>query len=281
MTQLVDLPSWEDGYRRSSPEPRPITADREWTRSYHGYLLHECLYPRVLPDLRGQRLIELGSAPGRHLAELSRRLGVEPFGVERTAGGVARNREVFEQNGLNPANVLHADFLSPEFQHTHRETFDVVLSRGLIEHFVTPREVIGKHLTLLRDGGWLIVIVPNMRGLYGAWLRRFHPKLLERQNLEVMRLGAFRALFQLPGLEQRWCGHLGTFDSYAFRAAHDSSVAIHVLVRWLHRLQLPLNACFRLVLGTRGFETSVCSPFLVYIGQKHEMAGSADRGSLD
>lgn len=142
MAGLVEKETWERGFRRPRGSSAQPASERRWwrslTRSYHDYLLLEFVYPRILPDLRGRRLIEIGSAPGRHLAALSQRLGVEPFGVEHTAAGAALNRTVFERHGLAPGNVLEADFFSREFQEEHRQVFDVVLSRGFLEHFSDP-----------------------------------------------------------------------------------------------------------------------------------------------
>ena len=271
MASLVDKEDWERGFTQPpsvAPGPTSRRGRRSLTRPYRDYLLLEVVYPRVLPDLRGRRLIEIGSAPGRHLAELSRRLGVEPFGVEHTAAGTAVNRAVFERRGIDPNNVFHADVFSRQFQERHRQAFDVVLSRGFIEHFPDLRPVIAGHLNLLKAGGFLIVMIPNLRGVYGWWLRRFDPRLLARHNLEVMRLEIFRGLFPTTELSSRWCGYLGTFDSYFLRAAEERSTAAHAAVRWLRRVQLPLNVLMRLVLRDRGLETAAWSPSLLYVGQK-------------
>lgn len=106
-----------------------------------------------------------------------------------------------------------------------------------------------------------------MRGIYGLWLRRFDPGLLARHNLDIMRLEVFEDLFPAAELARWWCGYLGTFDTASLRAGDDQPAVVHS-VRWLHRLQRPLNALMRIGLRGRGFDTAAFSPSLLYVGQK-------------
>ena len=55
---------------------------------YDDYLLWDVLFPRHLPRMDGDRVVEIGSAPGKYIVEFSRRHGCVPHGVEYSEVGV-------------------------------------------------------------------------------------------------------------------------------------------------------------------------------------------------
>jgi 2-polyprenyl-3-methyl-5-hydroxy-6-metoxy-1,4-benzoquinol methylase len=71
---------------------------------------------------------------------------------------------VFKQNGFAADNVIHANFFSDEFIVGHRERFDVVISRGFIEHCEDAKSVIDRYGQLLNSGGYLKMSIPNVNG---------------------------------------------------------------------------------------------------------------------
>ena len=101
----------------------------------------------------GAAVVEIGSAPGEHLVRLSETFGLVPYGIEYSAAGVEVNRAVFAARGLDPENVIQMDFFSDECLLSCRERFDVVVSRGFIEHFADAAQVVDRHLELLKPGG--------------------------------------------------------------------------------------------------------------------------------
>lgn len=270
MRGLADRDEWEAGYERARAGEMsgPTRRRKRWRRSHLDHLVSDVVYPRYLGDLAGKRLVELGSAPGRHLVELRDRFGIEPWGVELTSAGAELNRRVFSRAGIDPAQVVQADFLSDAFQRRHAGSFDVVLSRGLVEHFPDPRGAVAAHLPLLSPGGLLLVMIPNVRGVYRLWLERFHPSLLARHNLEVMRPAAFREACRHEGLECLECGLLGVFDTYSLRVDPARSRTLPRLVELLRRMLVPLQPVLRLVAPRGGLESRALSPFLLFVGRK-------------
>jgi len=129
----------------------------EYTRDYHDYVLWEILYKKHLTKSKGGKVLEIGSAPGDYLVRLSEVFGFVPYGVEYSKNGVEINKKIFAAHGLDPCNVIYADFFSKEFKDQYRSYFDIVVSRGFIEHFTDLNDVIQKHLDLLKEGGYLLV----------------------------------------------------------------------------------------------------------------------------
>ena len=239
---------------------------RPHVRPYDQAVLWERLYPVYLSNAAGLKAVEIGSAPGTFLVELAQRFGVEPYGIEYTPHGAALNRRLFEQNGISADNVLHDDFFSEQLHTRHRERFDVVISRGFIEHFDDPRSVIDRHVNLLKPGGTLIVHIPNFRGINYAIQRLLDRQILDVHNLTIMDLHAFRALFDAAQLEERFCGYHGAFTFNVFTVG--ASPRRFPFLRACYLAQIPINALLHLSLRGRTGSSRWVSPFLMYVGVK-------------
>jgi SAM-dependent methyltransferase len=235
------------------------------TQSYDDHQIWNVLYPRFMPR-PGATVVEIGSAPGEHLVRLRERFGLVPYGIEYSASGVEVNRALFAARGLDPAHVIPMDFFSEECRARYREHFDVVVSRGFIEHFKDPAGVVDRHLELLKPGGLLIVTIPNLRGLNHGLTRLFHPELLPMHNLQIMARDPFLGLFDPDRVEALDCAYVGTFSFYLFSVTPGSRLAP---VLWAAmKAQVLLNATFRACFGDRGAENRFTSPQLFFAGRK-------------
>jgi len=237
-----------------------------YVSNYAEHLLWDVIYPTYLLKTKRAKVLEVGSAPGHHLVRLARTFGFEPYGVEYSDSGAALNRRVFSANGIDPDNVIHADFLSEAFHEQYRGRFDVVMSRGFIEHFTDVEEVIDKHLNVLADGGVLVVSIPNYGGanyLIKWLLRRDN---LAMHNLAIMNRPRFARLFDRAGLAASYCDYYGTFNLGLFSTRKGSPKRF--LKPLLRLLQVVLNVVFRLLFGDRGAESGWFSPYLLFIGTK-------------
>jgi len=221
---------------------------------------------QFVPRKKGQLALEIGCAPGGNLHQLARQFDCVPHGVDFSGAGVDRTRQNFRDWGYVPENVICADAFDDGFQQSVSGKFDVVLSRGLIEHFTEMPPVIDAHLGPLRGGGLLIVTIPNYRWLNYAvgWLtiRDSYPL----HNFAIMDSSRFSGLFESPQLETLRCEYLGGFDFGMF----DDGAHTGVLWLW-RRLQAALNLSFRVLPPP---ELRFTSPQLVYIGRKVSFSGA-------
>lgn len=240
--------------------------DSYW-RDYSNYLEWDVLYDTYLPKTAGLKIIEIGSAPGTNLVRLHQRFGYEPYGVEYAETGANLNRTVFSQNGLNPNNVIRADAFSEDFLARYEGSFDLVISRGFIEHFTEMESVIAMHLRLLKPGGKLIVTIPKLTGVPNLLFRAFNPNVIPMHNLSIMNKKSFAALFQREGLRQEYCNYYGTFKINVCGVEHLTGVKATVM-HYLLKVQLALNVLFRLLFGKQGADSAAFSPYLIFIGTK-------------
>lgn len=233
---------------------------------YEDHLIWNVIYEKYIPRAEGAKVLEVGSAPGDHLVQLNRKFGLEPYGVEYSETGVKLNREIFRTNHINPDNVIDADFFSEAFQEQYREFFDLVISRGFIEHFADVEDTVRKHLNLLAKGGRLIIIIPNLRGLNYVLGMMFHREVIAIHNLEIMQKDVFSSLFEHQNLRPLFCDYNGVFSFYLFNTKETSPMR-HVLKACFH-LQLILNAAFHLLFKNKPVESRWSSPSLIFIGVK-------------
>jgi SAM-dependent methyltransferase len=289
MKNLSEKEYWDsvykvgEDYRLPPDRPAPVSLKRRALRglkkrlsprtlqhmsSYADYLFWSVLLKKHLPPMTGARILEIGSAPGDVLVDFAQRLGMEPFGVEYSEEGAEVNRRLFKAHGLNPDHVIPADLFAEDFQNRYRGAFDVVYSGGFIEHFSNPRDAIDKHLNLLADGGYLIVLIPNLRGLNYVLTSVFARHLIAIHNLAIMKLREFRKLFDDARLIPVTCAYYGTFTFDLFSDEARPEMATQKALAVVHHAQPVLNLAFRRLFGDRGAETGWTSPYLIYIGRK-------------
>ncbi|HNU01168.1 MAG TPA: class I SAM-dependent methyltransferase, partial [Acidobacteriota bacterium] len=72
--------------------------------------------------------------------------------------------------------------------------FNLVYSFGVIEHFSDPREIIRRHLMLVRPGGKALMVIPNFKGVQGWLFKRLAPDAAAMHNMAMMSLDALLQL---------------------------------------------------------------------------------------
>jgi SAM-dependent methyltransferase len=151
--------------------------------------------------------IELGCIPGDFLVFLKKAFGYAVHGLDySSATGILE--ATMKRNGITDLVFYSADVRS----WTAPTRFDVVCSFGLIEHFESTELIIEKHIEMLKDGGRLVLEVPNFRG--GQYILHL---LLDRENLLRHNLHAMdpryvKNILQSRGLRVEFSGYAGGFD---------------------------------------------------------------------
>lgn len=124
---------------------------------------------------RGAALLDVGCAHGWFLEAAGRdyaALGIEP---DAAVAGPARSRGLPVRPGLFP-DALAGD-----------ERFDAIVFNDVFEHLTDLHAALRACHRHLREGGWLVLNLPNADGLYYRWARR-----LARIGID----GPFRRLWQ-------------------------------------------------------------------------------------
>jgi len=278
--RLTETAYWDSLYdpAAASTAPRPPSRTkallrrlvgpkvRELVQDYREYLVWNTVYPQHLSGRKGARVLEVGSAPGTHLVQLHQTYGLECYGVEYTPRGAELNKRVFQRNGLDPAKVIQADFFSPEFQARYRAYFDVVFSRGFIEHFRDVDGVVSAHLNVLAPGGLLFVSIPNLRGINYGLALLFCKERLPLHNLTIMKRERFSKLFDVKGLTPLHCGYFGGVNLHIVDTTTTRLKRLGLAV--CAKAQLPVNLAYRILRKRGGAEHPWFSSHLVFLGRK-------------
>ncbi|HKS42094.1 MAG TPA: class I SAM-dependent methyltransferase [Blastocatellia bacterium] len=233
---------------------------------HHSRVFWDVILKNHLPDMKGTRMLEVGCAPGTGLVTFNQRLDCVPYGIDYSEQGVEASRQAFIANNLNPDNAIHADFFSDEFHAKYKESFDMVYSGGFIEHFTDARDVVNRHVSLLAKGGYLVIIIPNLRGIYNSILKIFYKELLDIHNLNIMRKDEFAKLFDNEQLTPLLCDYYGTLTLDVVAARKNSP--IRFLLNGLKKLELITNLIFHIVLRGKDINTRFTSPYLIFVGVK-------------
>lgn len=236
---------------------RRLAPNAPWEQSV-GERRRWAICDRYLPQDGNLRVVEIGCAPGKILLSYHKRYGYQPWGIEYSHVGVMKSREVFVSSGLNPNYIVEADFFSEDITEKFGGFFDVVTSHGFIEHFDEPAHVVRRHVSLLRPGGFLVVVIPNLRGFNYLRVRTACPEKIAIHNFDIMKRSAFHSLFKDPELwlEDLFVGYVGTLTLR------------HLFPDWLPDFESIIDKILWLFVGDRGFETAFFSPHLMYIGKR-------------
>ncbi|MDI6645225.1 MAG: methyltransferase domain-containing protein [Methanobacteriaceae archaeon] len=218
------------------------------------------------------KILEVGSAPGVKLVEFHKKMGYEPYGIEYSSHGCELNKEVFKFNNCNPKNVLQADFLSDEFQNKYKNSFDIVTSFGFIEHFDNVEAIINKHYNLLKKDGYILITIPNFKGINFHLRNYFAGKeSMKMHNLEIMDIDTFNRLFDKNNIKKIYSNYYGIFDFFLIYYPNRDNIIKNILYYSFFWINVGLSIVFKVLTKIKlnnKLENKKTSPFIIYIGKK-------------
>lgn len=163
-------------------------------------------FKKFLPVLPGEKFLEIGCAPGRWMHYFKENFQCQVEGIEYTHGGVIATKKNLEK--LHTDAVVHEiDFFENQLP---SGSYGKVFSFGFIEHFDNISLVMDKHWSLVSKKGFLIVGIPNLRGINEKIQHFYSPEVLAVHNLKSMNLDLYKNL-DLPSaqlIDVRYCGKL-------------------------------------------------------------------------
>jgi SAM-dependent methyltransferase len=230
LKRLTDVAFWDQGWWQGKrPERLRLYRDVDFE------------FVRLLRREGGSaptRVLEVGAGGSRVLPYLAWKFGYDVFGADYSFSGCRLLRANLALRQVS-GGVLCEDLFQSALP---ANTFDLVYSSGLIEHFDDLRPVVLAHVRQLKPGGRLVLVVPNLQGFQGKLMRRFAPsfwamhKAFGKEDLV--------ALFENLGLEQIHSGYLGSFMIRILRGSEWT-----VVDRWPLWLQRSVHDSIRLLNG--------------------------------
>jgi SAM-dependent methyltransferase len=206
---LTEQSQWDKIWDRCS---LPQLATRE--SSFVGVREILRIFDRFLPDGCGKTALEIGGAPGGFLAHVAKQYGYQAFALDYSSVGCAKTRENFRMLDME-VRVYEQDLFSPAGE---VPLCDLVFSLGFIEHFRDTETIIGRHLSFLKPDGFLVIGVPNYRGIYLPFLKWYAPDLLKTHDLNVMDLCSWTDFENKFLLDVVFKGYIGGFQPVVLRS---------------------------------------------------------------
>jgi len=272
MKDLAPQKYWDSVYKHmavGSSESVRLNSWREklkvWTRDYSNFLIWEAVLPKVLLVDDKLKIIEIGSAPGKYLINFNKLFHYQVYGIEYSEGGAAIAKENFITNGLDPNNIIKADFFSQDFQNQFKEHFDLVFSRGFIEHYHDVESVVNQHLNLVKTGGRIVISIPNLSGVNYTLSKYFNIDSLLLHNTTIMNKASFSNLFPVSKVESIFCDYVGLFSFGLFNTNRRWK---YIIYRILLLIQRPVDLVLRLIWPSNFLKSRFTSPYLLFVGIK-------------
>lgn len=164
-----------------------IATEKYWNKSWGSVTLPRGMNPWKNPiDFRFQRLIkkyvekgssvlEIGCGGSTWMPFFRREMACRVSGIDYSEDGLWLTHKNMDIQQL-PCDLHKGDFLTHDFK---GETFDVIFSRGVIEHYEDPRPFFERSMELLNPGGLVITVIPNNRGLFGYFQKKLAPEVFK------------------------------------------------------------------------------------------------------
>jgi len=142
---------------------------------------------QYLPSRKGLNLIEMGCGGSKWLPYFYRKFRYNVFGVDYSKTGVEKARENLVMSNCK-GRIWHLDFVQ-DLPSNLYNSFDILMSVGVIEHFDHPEKILGIFAKLLQKGGTIVTICPNMTGLAG-----YMQKVLSRETYNLHKIFSLASL---------------------------------------------------------------------------------------
>lgn len=164
--------AWEKTVAPGAVNPRLRGLNNYVNRRFHDYFSKA--FAGV--ETRDKNLVELGCAKSSWLPYFAQEFGFNVTGIDYSEIGCQQAKEALNIAGVS-GEIVCGDFFSLPPQ---VEQFDAAVSFGVVEHYENTAECIGAFSRLLKPGGMILTIIPNMVGLMGSM-----QKFLDQDVYEV------------------------------------------------------------------------------------------------
>lgn len=214
-------------------------------------------------DARGGTLFEVGCAPGRWLAYFAKHFKMRVAGIDYAPDALELTRANLASQGFE-ADLAVADFFATELPASQ---YDVVYSRGFIEHFPETQPVVDRLVSIAREnGGFVVTTVPNFLGING-WLRKNMAPASFAGHLAISA-SRLAELHERAGVRTLFCGYCGSPRIIMVRDTAEGGITFGG--RFQRGLQTVVNVAFKRTCRLAGSvpRSRLLSPTIIYIGRR-------------
>ncbi len=159
---------WENVWKESELQ-LPIIPESKSINNYFNHIAHN-YFKKQFKNLetKNKKILEVGCGNSVWLPYFAKEFGMQLYGLDYSEIGCSQERKILEREKL-AGTIYCADLFSTPQELLN--SFDFVVSFGVVEHFKDTSQVIKQLSLFLKPGGTLITFIPNLTGLYG-WLQK-------------------------------------------------------------------------------------------------------------
>lgn len=216
--KLTTQKYWESYYSKDHTNKKHIVNVCSYYDKFWDKLISE---PSV-----GKTIIEIGGFPGRYLAYISSKFGLEPTCLDYNSD-VSQIEATFKIMEVDNYHVLQEDFTSYKPQ----KQYDYVISNGFIEHFDDFNKILDLHLQYLKPNGRMLIMIPNMKGYIRFYKYVVDYNNLKMHNLKSMNFEVFKRFAKRNQLKIETLTYFGDFP----HTVHQKSNWFQKLIIKCHR----------------------------------------------
>lgn len=256
MKKLVDIEKTNKGFWEKNWGESELWRYKKIVKYMATHRRFDKLFKSFL-ERDSKKILEIGCAKGGWLIYFAKEFDYEPYGIDYSEIGC----KMAEEN-LKVANVNGKIFCEDIFQTSlENESFDIVYSMGLIEHFENPTKIIDKHIELLKKKGILIISIPNFKSPIYRFLAKILGKergILESHNIDIMQKAELNKLCQNKGIQILMLDYFGPVNIALVCGGIQNKVMLylmHIMNQMIGYLTFHLKSRY-------------CSPYIVLIAKK-------------
>lgn len=146
------------------PLPEPFKVSSFSVNNYPNKIFHKLFGEILSGDNKGKKLLEIGCGNSVFLPYMHQTFGFDVTGIDYSELGCSQAEAILKRDGV-PGKVILADAFNPPEELLN--SFDVVCSFGVAEHFTDTSDTLRNFARFLKPGGILLTVVPNFVGATG------------------------------------------------------------------------------------------------------------------
>ena len=220
------------------------------------YLFHRQLADIVAKE-KVKTAIELGGFPGYYAVFLKKFLKLDVTLLDYFVHQPI-TEELLKTNSLaeDDIKIIETDL----FKYEPAQQYDLVLSCGLIEHFLDTEDIIKRHIAFVKPGGTLFITLPNFKSVNGWFQKNFDKENYDKHNIYCMDPALLTAICEKAGLQEVNAKYFGNFSVWLENEKQKSlAVKLFKKVIWIMG---------KVVTKIVPFESMVLSPYIVLTARR-------------
>jgi SAM-dependent methyltransferase len=201
-------------------------------RNFKPYKIGNPNFEDLIKDFPGSGdFIEIGGFPGLYSIYFKKRFNYNVHLLDYfIIPEIIEQMEIINEIPVGSINIINDDFFS--FQ--SKKKFDIVFSYGFLEHFEKIKEVVKRHVTILSDGGRLLIVLPNLKGMSGWFLKLTDKKLFDKHNLKSMDLSLLSGICKELNMKNIEAFYYGRPHVWINASSPIDSKATRFLIRYFN-----------------------------------------------